>query len=388
MLIISILFAIFTSIRGDENVSFFPASSSGYQPVQIDNIKAMVVNKGYALEEHKVYTPDGYILTLHRIPKGRKSSSSTEVRPPVLLVHGISLSSTCWVVNGPDESLGFILADAGYDVWMHNTRGNTFSTGHISLPTTDSAYWRFSSDEMALMDLPSVIAYMLKATSAKKVSIVTHSQGGSIALMALSSLPALNKKVGVLVLLAPVVYAHYIKSPLLVSFMRATPQSLPPQSFFFMSPAVQELFLNGACQISPLLSTCLSVTEGMFGGSSLITTTQYKRYWKQWPSSTSLWNSLAWAENFNDPAQPSFHMFQRGPAYNLSRISAPTVLFRGGVDVLSTKEDMDRTSAILNASGSLRGTSMWADASHMDYIWSMAAAKKVYPLISQVLKEF
>lgn len=31
----------------------------------------------------------------------------------MLLLHGISLSSTCWVVNSPDESLAFILADNG-----------------------------------------------------------------------------------------------------------------------------------------------------------------------------------------------------------------------------------------------------------------------------------
>ena len=31
----------------------------------------------------------------------------------MLLIHGISLCSTCWVVNQPDESLAFILADKG-----------------------------------------------------------------------------------------------------------------------------------------------------------------------------------------------------------------------------------------------------------------------------------
>lgn len=76
----------------------------------------MVRPKGYPLEEHDVTTRDGYILRTFRIPHGRHenaSEASTTIRPPVLLLHGVSLSSTCWVVNEPSESLAFILADAG-----------------------------------------------------------------------------------------------------------------------------------------------------------------------------------------------------------------------------------------------------------------------------------
>uniref|UniRef100_F1LGP5 Lysosomal acid lipase/cholesteryl ester hydrolase n=1 Tax=Ascaris suum TaxID=6253 RepID=F1LGP5_ASCSU len=126
--------------------AFSRGSFSVHLPEADMTAPEIITYYGYPVEHHTTITADGYHLVLHRIPHGNKESNTTKNRrrPVVFLQHGFVGSSAVWLMNPPSQSAGFVFADAGFDVWMGNTRGNTYSFKHNSLTRNDREYWKFT----------------------------------------------------------------------------------------------------------------------------------------------------------------------------------------------------------------------------------------------------
>lgn len=82
-----------------------------------------------------------------------------------------------WVFNRPEVAPAFVLARAGYDVWLGNNRGTMYSDQHASLDNTSYEYWNFDWEDMGTKDTPAVIKAIKLATGADKISYAGHSEG-------------------------------------------------------------------------------------------------------------------------------------------------------------------------------------------------------------------
>ena len=94
-----------------------------------------------------------------------------------MLQHGLADSAYCWVLHDTELSPAFVLARAGYDVWLGNSRGNPFSRKHATLNADHDKkkYFDFSFYEMGKYDLPAMIEMIQGKTDGQKVAYIGHS---------------------------------------------------------------------------------------------------------------------------------------------------------------------------------------------------------------------
>lgn len=91
---------------------------------------------------HEVFTQDGYILNLYRIPYGKNTKMAN--KRPILLMYGLMGHSEQFLINDHvNGSLAFFLADEGFDVWLGTVRGSISGEKHINMDSSMNTFWNF-----------------------------------------------------------------------------------------------------------------------------------------------------------------------------------------------------------------------------------------------------
>uniref|UniRef100_T1JKB5 Partial AB-hydrolase lipase domain-containing protein n=1 Tax=Strigamia maritima TaxID=126957 RepID=T1JKB5_STRMM len=185
-----------------------------YEPNQYKDISAiwdealldtseLISKYGYNNEVHDIQTEDEYIIRVQRIPYGNHDHRR---KLPILLMHGFFATSAQWVDNRYD-SLAFILADEGFDVWLGNFRGNAYTT-HVNTSYDSKHFWDFSIDEHRF-DLSATIDYILQISQSNQLIYVGYSLGTTVGFALLSSYLDYNEKVAGIIALAPIASLKY-----------------------------------------------------------------------------------------------------------------------------------------------------------------------------------
>uniref|UniRef100_A0A8C6ZCY1 Lipase member M-like n=1 Tax=Nothoprocta perdicaria TaxID=30464 RepID=A0A8C6ZCY1_NOTPE len=337
-------------------------------------ISQMICYHGYPSVEYKVLTRDGYYLGLNRIPHGREGprNKATAAKPVVFLQHGLLGESSNWVENLAGNSLGFILADSGYDVWLGNSRGTTSSRRHKHLSVDQEEFWDFSFHEMAMYDLPAMIDFVLQKTGQKQINYVGYSQGCSIAFIAFSSMPELARKIKIFFALAPVTAIKHTESPIMkIPFLLDTQCRTIKVGDYTSSSCSSSIKSNDIEYVS--LQSRLDV------------------YTAHFPDGTSVKNMMHWAQvgslksfDYGSGNQAIYHQ-ETPPSYKIEEMPVPTAVWSGGKDWTADWRDV---SFLLPRIANVVYYRNITDWNHWDFIWGMDAPKHLYSKIIELMELF
>jgi len=359
----------------------------------------LVRNKGYPCQQFNVTTKDGYILTVHRIPNGVKSpGNSTSIgKPVVYLQHGLLDSSATWVLNFPHQSLGFMLADAGYDVWMGNVRGNNYGRAHLSISPSSRAFWHFTFDEMAKFDVPAITDYILTKTSKNNLYYVGHSQGSLTGFIGFSIEPEWAKStIKQFHAFAPIAWmgnstsnlkyiAPYVNSLAYILDLMGQTELLP-------NNAATKLLMGNLCYdmtdfICESMMTLLSGYDyqNMNGTRNTV-------YMTHNPAGTSAFNIAHFSQLYRTK---KFQAMDWGAVENLigfggsnpveyqpNKITVPTALYWGTNDVLANPPDVAQLQSQIK---NLLGSYEYKDMDHIDFVWGLNAAAGPYQKLIETI---
>ncbi|CDW90338.1 ab-hydrolase associated lipase region family protein [Stylonychia lemnae] len=141
--------------------------------------------------------------------------SAIQNKPVVFLQHGVLDSADAWIVNHASQTPAFVLARAGYDVWLGNSRGNKYSNSSAD-SKNEKEYWNYDFEDMGDYDLPAAFEYIRNVTKQEKLAYIGHSQGTSQLFYSLSNNETyFQDKISIFIALGPATRLTHESSTLL-----------------------------------------------------------------------------------------------------------------------------------------------------------------------------
>ncbi|VVA99217.1 unnamed protein product [Arabis nemorensis] len=347
---------------------------------------------GYSCTEHTIQTKDGYILALQRVAS-RNQNLRLQFGPPVLLQHGLFMAGDVWFLNSPEESLGFILADHGFDVWVGNVRGTRYSYGHVTFSQTDKEFWDWSWQDLAMYDLAEMIQY-LHSIANSKIFLVGHSQGTIMSFAALTQ-PHVAEMVEAAALLCPISYLDHVTAPLVerMVFMHLDQMvvALGLHQINFRSDMLVKL-VDSLCEGH---MDCTDFLTSITGKNSFFNASRLEYYLEYEPHPSSVKNVR---HLFQMIRKGTFAQYDYGllknlliyglskpPEFKLSLIPAslPMWMGYGGNDLLADVTDVEHTLAKLPSKPELLYLENYG---HIDFVLSTSAKEDVYKHMIQFFR--
>ncbi|KAF7071859.1 hypothetical protein CFC21_077093 [Triticum aestivum] len=348
---------------------------------------------GYPCTEHTVETDDGFLLSLQHIPHG-KNGVPDNTGPPVFLQHGLFQGGDTWFINSAEQSLGYILADNGFDVWIGNVRGTRWSKGHSTFTVHDKLFWDWSWQELAEYDLLAMLSYVYTVRQSK-ILYVGHSQGTIMGLAAFT-LPEITKMISAAALLCPISYLDHVSASFVLRAVGMhLDQMLLTMGFHQLNfrsdmgvQIVDSICDDGHVDCNDLLSS-ITGENCCFNGSRIDHYLEYEPH----PSSTKNLHHL-----FQMIRKGTFARYDYGlwgnlrrygklspPPFDLSSIpeSLPMWMGYGGLDALADVTDVARTVKELRSTPELLYISGYG---HIDFVMSVKAKDDVYVDLMQFLR--
>jgi len=313
-------------------------------------------------------------------------------------------SAATWVVNPPNEGLGFILADAGFDVFMGNARGNTWSSQNTKYSPNDSAYWdKIDFDNMIQIDLSTQINKALNVSGQQKLVYIGHSQGTLMGFGGFSSQPDLAAKVSIFIALAPVAFVNHQTSVLLTILADLDAvllvELLGYEDFLPSTDFLRE-FGGIVCNNPDLAWACADVIFILCGyDKTNLNDTRIPLYVDYTPAGTSVRNMAHWAQMVQSG---KFRMYDYGivenlvvygnptpPEYPLQNLTSPKIaMFTGTKDDLADPADVENLIKALPNSNKPIYINTQQTYQHLDFTWGENAYELIYPDVVQLALKY